>query len=32
MKFNLGARLTAEFVGTAFLVAAIIGSASWGNG
>ena len=31
MKFTLGARLTAEFIGTAFLVAAVIGSGVMGN-
>lgn len=31
MKFTLGARLTAEFVGTAFLVAAVIGSGVMGE-
>jgi glycerol uptake facilitator-like aquaporin len=31
MKFTLGARLTAEFVGTAFLVAAVVGSGVMGE-
>lgn len=31
MKFTLGARLTAEFIGTAFLVAAIVGSGVMGE-
>src|ERR1700735_3026919 len=31
MKFNLRARLTAEFIGTAFLLAAIIGSGIMGE-
>ena len=31
MKFTLGARLTAEFIGTAFLVAAVIGSGIMGE-
>jgi glycerol uptake facilitator-like aquaporin len=31
MKFTLGARLTAEFIGTAFLVAAVIGSGVMGE-
>src|SRR5580693_2272477 len=31
MKFNLGARLTAEFVGSAFLVAAVVGSGIMGE-
>ena len=31
MRFNLTARLTAEFVGTAFLVAAVIGSGVMGD-
>ena len=31
MKFTLGARLTAEFIGTAFLVAAVVGSGVMGE-
>jgi len=31
MKFNLRARLTAEFFGTAFLVAAVVGSGIMGE-
>ena len=31
MKFTLGARLTAEFIGTAFLVAAVVGSGIMGE-
>jgi glycerol uptake facilitator-like aquaporin len=31
MKFSLGARLTAEFIGTAFLVAAVVGSGVMGE-
>jgi glycerol uptake facilitator-like aquaporin len=31
MRFNLRARLTAEFLGTAFLVAAVIGSGIMGE-
>jgi glycerol uptake facilitator-like aquaporin len=31
MKFNLRARLTAEFLGSAFLVAAVIGSGIMGE-
>src|ERR1700683_5031208 len=31
MKFNLRARLTAEFLGTAFLVAAVVGSGIMGE-
>jgi glycerol uptake facilitator-like aquaporin len=31
MKFNLRARLTAEFVGSAFLVAAVVGSGIMGE-
>ncbi len=31
MKFNLPARLTAEFIGTAFLVAAVVGSGVMGE-
>jgi glycerol uptake facilitator-like aquaporin len=31
MKFNLRARLTAEFIGTAFLVAAVVGSGVMGE-
>jgi glycerol uptake facilitator-like aquaporin len=31
MKFNLRARLVAEFVGTAFLVAAVVGSGIMGE-
>src|SRR6204780_2571482 len=31
MKFNLRARLTAEFLGTAFLVAAVVGSGITGE-
>ena len=31
MKFNLSARLTAEFIGSAFLVAAVIGSGIMGD-
>jgi len=31
MKFNLRSRLTAEFIGTAFLVAAIVGSGIMGE-
>jgi len=31
MKFNVGARLTAEFVGSAFLVAAVVGSGIMGE-
>src|SRR5580693_5218378 len=31
MKFSLGARLTAEFIGTAFLVAAVVGSGIMGE-
>jgi len=31
MKFNLRSRLIAEFVGTAFLVAAVIGSGVMGD-
>ena len=31
MKFALGARLTAEFLGSAFLVAAVIGSGIMGE-
>src|SRR5580693_3029032 len=31
MKFNLGARLTAEFVGSTFLVAAVVGSGIMGE-
>ena len=31
MKFTLGARLTAEFMGTAFLVAAVVGSGVMGE-
>src|SRR6202035_4069295 len=31
MKFNLRARLTAEFVGSAFLVAAVVGSGIMGQ-
>jgi glycerol uptake facilitator-like aquaporin len=31
MKFNLRARLTAEFLGTAFLLAAVVGSGIMGE-
>jgi len=31
MKFTLSARLTAEFIGTAFLVAAVVGSGVMGE-
>ena len=31
MKFNLRARLTAEFLGSAFLVAAVVGSGIMGE-
>src|ERR1700728_277339 len=31
MKFSLRARLTAEFIGTAFLVAAVVGSGIMGD-
>ena len=31
MKFTLGSRLTAEFIGTAFLVAAVVGSGVMGE-
>jgi glycerol uptake facilitator-like aquaporin len=31
MKFNLRARLTAEFIGSAFLVAAVVGSGIMGE-
>jgi glycerol uptake facilitator-like aquaporin len=31
MKFTLGARLTAEFIGTAFLVTAVVGSGIMGE-
>ncbi len=31
MKFNLRARLTAEFIGSAFLIAAVVGSGIMGE-
>jgi glycerol uptake facilitator-like aquaporin len=31
MRFNLHARITAEFVGTAFLLAAVVGSGIMGE-
>ena len=31
MKFNLSARITAEFVGTAFLLMAVVGSGIMGE-